>query len=82
MQTVTSGDWIGVERRFKATAYLTPAQLRALSTLDPDEIKGMLVISTFPDDEIEITWADLEGTLHTRTLGADGEVERASDGDD
>lgn len=69
-----------VERRFKATAYLTPPQLRALGTLDPDAIKGMLVLSTFPDDEIEITWADLDGVLHARTLDADGEIKRREDG--
>jgi hypothetical protein len=66
------GPW--VERRYKATAYLTPPQLKALGTLDVDEIKGMVVISTFPDDEIEVTWADLDGTVHTRTLTPEGEL--------
>ena len=73
----TSGDWPGAERRFKATAYLTASQLRALGELDPDEIKGMLVVSTFPDDDVEITWADLDGTLHMRTLGPDGETKNS-----
>ena len=63
-----------VERRHKATAYVTPPQLKVLSTLDPDEIKGMLVISTFPDDDIEVTWADLDGELYKLTIDADGEI--------
>ena len=63
-----------VERRHKATAYVTPPQLRVLSTLDPDAIKGMLVISTFPDDDIEVTWADLDGELYKLTIDADGEI--------
>jgi hypothetical protein len=62
------------ERRYKATAYVTPPQLKALSTLDPDAIKGMLVISTFPDDEIEVTWADLDGEVHTRTIDTEGAI--------
>ena len=75
-----SEDRLWAERRFKATAYLTPPQLRALGTLDPEAIKGMLVVSTFPDDDIEITWADLEGVLHSRTLSADGEIKAREDG--
>ena len=63
-----------VERRHKATAYVTPPQLKVLSTLDPDEIKGMLVISTFPDDDIEVTWGDLDGEVHTWTIDTDGEI--------
>jgi hypothetical protein len=73
----TSGDWPGAERRFKATAYLTPPQLRALADLDPDAIKGMLVVSTFPDDDVEITWANQDGTLHMRTIGPDGELKNS-----
>ena len=68
-----------VERRYKATAYLTPAQIKVLSTLDPEAIKGMLVISTFPDDEVELTWADLDGVLHVRTLDPDGEIKNRED---
>jgi hypothetical protein len=66
-----------VERRHKATAYLTPPQIRVLSTLDPDAIKGMVVISTFPDNDIEVTWSDLDGNVHTRTIDADGEITNA-----
>ena len=70
------------ERRFKATAYLTPPQLEVLATLDPDAIKGMIVISTFADDEVELTWADRDGVVHTRTLNADGEITGRYDGPD
>jgi hypothetical protein len=69
---MTVPKWL--ERRHKATAYVTPAQLKVLGTLDPDAIKGMLVISTFRDDDIDVTWADLDGTVHTRTIDAEGEI--------
>lgn len=70
------------ERRFKATAYLTPPQLEVLGTLDPYAIKGMIVISTFADDEVELTWADRDGVVHTRTIDADGEITGRHDGSD
>ncbi len=75
-----SPEWAGAERRFKATAYLTPPQIRVIGKLDTDQMKGMLVVSTFPDDDVEITWADLDGALHTKTIGPDGEIKNYAEG--